>query len=138
MNEAIIAALIAGGISAVGFALVLLAKLASWKTAIEAQIKGIRAEHVKDIEDLKGSKEEQEKDRRDLSKRIQDLQDKLSEQIVDLGRAQAQYLSAQTEQLNSLDREMVSRLSKLEARMEVMTDLRSVVREIARDRGEAS
>ena len=137
MNEAIIAALIAGGISAVGFALVLLAKLASWKTAIEAQIKGIRAEHVKDIEALQGSKEDQEKDRRDLSKRIQDLQDKLSEQIVDLGKAQAQYLSAQTEQLNSLDREMVSRLSKLEARMEVMTDLRSVVREIARDRSEA-
>ena len=57
---------------------------------------------------------------------------------MDLGKAQAQYLSAQTEQLNSLDREMVSRLSKLEARMEVMTDLRSVVREIARDRSEAS
>ena len=138
MSESIIAALLAGGISAAGFALVILVKLASWKTSIEAQIESIRGEHAKDIEDLKGSTEEQEKDRRDLAKRIQDLQDKLSEQIMDLGKAQAQYLSAQTEQLNSLDREMVSRLSKLEARMEVMTDLRSVVREIARDRSEAS
>ena len=108
MSESIIAALLAGGISAAGFALVILVKLASWKTSIEAQIESIRGEHAKDIEDLKGSTEEQEKDRRDLAKRIQDLQDKLSEQIMDLGKAQAQYLSAQTEQLNSLDREMVS------------------------------
>ena len=119
MSDTIIAALLAALVPTVGGGLILWTRIATWKTAVD-----------KEIESLRRTLKRLEEENKSVLVRLQEVGDGLGKQINELAKSQTQHLNAQTEQLNSLDREMIGRLSRLEAQVEMGANFRSALKEV--------